>query len=108
MTGSKKGVKSQAAGGAKIKNEGQTKIVHITENNDHIDFTFQHADVAMPVLSIRKVAHRGCTASFWKGGGEIVFASGIRMPIIERLGFYFVCLKVKRPENASGGARPEP
>ena len=103
---SAKGVAYLAADGGKIVNEGEVRVVHATEAGDKVHFTFQHGKVAIPTLSIRGVAKRGARATFWDGGGEIVFKSGVRMPIIERHGVYFV--KIKRDVVAdTGGAAHE-
>ena len=90
------------------ENEGEIKVVHVTDQGDEVDFVFQNAKVPIPILSIRKLAHRGCKAEFWKGGGQIIFSSGIVIPIIERLGVYFCTLNIKPPDNPEVFGRPEP
>ena len=72
--------------------------MHVTNDGHHIDFVFQNGPVPIPLISIRKMAHRGCVASFWKGGGEIKFRSGIIIPLVERMGVYFCKLRVLPPK----------
>ena len=93
-----------------IPNEGQVTITHMTESGVEVPFTFQNIKVAMPILSIRRVAARGSVCSFWKGGGEIRFPSGTIIPIVERLGVYFVRLNAngRAAGNNQGYHRPAP
>ena len=83
-------------------------VTHVTEEGIEVPFTFQNIKVAMPILSIRRVAARGASATFWKGGGEIKFASGTTIPIVERLGVYFVRMKIKGKKSSEDFHRPAP
>ena len=84
--GQRKGHSYTCADGSKVINEGEVHIVHATDEGHKIDIIIQHVKTVVPLLSIRKFAHRGCAASFCKGGGEIRFASGVVMQISETCG----------------------
>ena len=66
----RKNASYMAADGGNLKHEGEVKVVHLTDQGDKVDITVQNIKTPIPRLSIRKFAHRGCTASFWKGGGR--------------------------------------
>ena len=88
-----------AADGGTIKNQGEVSVVHRTSEGHKVDFVFQHGDVPIPICSIRRMAHRGCEAQFWKGGVRILFASGIQIPRVERWGVYFMELDIQPPDD---------
>ena len=108
--GQRKMIECTAARGSKLPNKGQVTVTHVTDDGVEVPFTFQNIDVAIPILSIRRVAARDARITFWKGGGEIRFASGTLIPIVERLGVYFVKMKVKglEPKPDQGFPRPAP
>lgn len=62
------------------------------------------------MTSIRRLAHGGCVASFWKGCGKTEFASGVVMSIFERWGVYVAELDVLSPpeKQNTGFTWPEP
>ena len=72
---------------------------HTTEKGDKVNFTFQDGQVSMPILSITDVAKRGAKATFWDGGGELVLKSGTVIPILQRMGVYFIKLCLDEDAN---------
>ena len=74
-------------------------MVHVTDKKEKVDIVFRNIKCPIPLLSIRKFAHRVCRATFWKGGGEIVFNSGVVMPLVERMGVYFCQLDIQSPDD---------
>ena len=72
--------------GGTVPDLGSAQVPFRTADGHKFDIEWRNAPVAMPILSIRRVAARGARATFWKGGGEILFSSGIKLPIVERLG----------------------
>ena len=105
----KAGIQYTAADGSKIPNEGQVRLVHVTPEGATVTFMVQNAKVALPILSIRKLASRDAVATFWHGGGKVVMSSGIEIPIVERQGIYFIALNIQGlPDNQhSSFQRPE-
>ena len=85
--------------GGRLPNNGEVRIVHRTDDGHLIDVVFQNSPAAVPLISIRRMAHRGCVASFWKGGGEIKFSSGVTIPIVEKMWVYFCKLRALPPET---------
>ena len=58
----------------------------------------QNAKVNCPILSVKYFTNKGCRVLFRRGGGVIAFPDGRRIPFIERLGVFFVCLNVLPPD----------
>ncbi len=58
---------------------------------------FQNCTVPIPILSIRGTAKKRARATFWDGGGELVLRNGTILPIVERMGVYFIKLTLDRP-----------
>ena len=83
--------------------------MHVTPEGEQVTFMVQNAKVALPILSIRKLAKRKAVVTFWDGGGVAVMKSGIRIPIVERQGIYFMKLNVQGLPDAEhqGFHRPE-
>ena len=95
----KTGVAYSSAPGHVIPNRGEVTMDLKAENGVVLEqVTFQDAPVNMPILSVKYLAKRGSRVSFWNKGGVIKLPDGIRIPLYEAGGVYFVKLKVQPPE----------
>ena len=67
--GQKQGVQYKSASGQLIANEGEVEVVHQDPNGGRYSFTFQHAKVHCPIVSVTQLIHKGCEVTFHKNGG---------------------------------------
>ena len=99
--GSKKGTKYTNASGGFILNEGETEVIFVHDDDEGSEehIIFQHAQVHLPILSVRYLVRKGCVVKCVRGGGEINFPGGKTLPFIEKQGVFFIGLDIKRPDD---------
>ena len=85
-----RGVKYTNASGGHIDNEGEADVVHTDADGTKYRFTFQHADVQFPILSVRQLVRIGCKVIFTRRGGVIKYADGRRLRFVCKHGVFFV------------------
>ena len=95
------GLKHRAANGTAIDNQGEKVTQAIAKQGKDIRMTFQIANVAKPLGSVRAMLDAGNKVIFQKGNTYIEDKSGrVRTPIEERNGaFVFDLWKPKRGDN---------
>ena len=87
--GSKKGVHYVAAGGARIPNIGQKRVVFATPQGQVSAMTFQVADINKPLASVSKICKKGHRVVFDDDGSYIEHKSTKKRTMIrERNGVY--------------------
>ena len=91
------GVKYINASGGGMPNLGEADITHYQPDGTRFDFTFQHADVHYPILSVNQLVNVGCRVTFRKKGGVITYADGRRLPFTCKKGVFFVLLDIDGP-----------
>ena len=97
------------ATGDNVPNRGEADITFWTPDGNSRVTTFQNASVGMPILSISKITEEGNDVMFGAKGGYILhLESGLKTPLIKRLGVYFVQLKVPKKLLEGGFQRPAP
>ena len=95
------GLSYQAAGGAEIKNEGQTVIhSHDANGTKMPPLVLQVAKVGINILSVRKLTKAGCKCEFRDDGGTITLPTGEEVPFKIRQGIYMVKLYVLPPDGS--------
>lgn len=95
--GSKSGLKYKAANGELIDNLGEVHIRHLESDGTIYNFTFQHAKVHCPIVSVRELVSRDCSVTFHKYGGRIQYPSGKKIRFVLKGGVFFVLLNVLPP-----------
>ena len=97
----KRGVRYVSATGGTVPNEGEVEIVHRDPILGDFNFTFQHAQVGCPIISVRDlVGNKKCKVIFGEDGGVIKFPDGRKIHFILRNGVLFVLLRVVEPSNS--------
>ena len=105
----RRGVQYVGATGDNTPNKGEADIAFFTPDGQQRLTTFQNAGVGMPILSISLITEEGNDVLFSKNGGYIEhLASGVRTPLVKRLGVYFVQLRVPRKLAEGDFGRPAP
>ena len=84
----------KGADGSLIPNEGECHVTHREANGSTFSFTFQHAQVHCPILSVSELISRECTVTFHKLGGHIAYPDGRRIRFVAKEGVFFVLLNV--------------
>ena len=95
--GQDKGVKYVNASGGEIPNQGEADISHYDDKGVRYDFTFQHADVQYPILSVRYLVKLGCKVNFREHGGVAKYPDGRRLRFLCKKGVLFVMLDTNEP-----------
>ena len=80
------------ASGGDIPNLGEADATNTDHTGQQFGFTFQHADVMFPILSIRQFATKDCTILFKRNGGIVKYPDGRRLPFTTRFVGFFVLL----------------
>ena len=97
--GSKAGLKYKVASGALVPNEGEVHVKHKESDGTVYDFTFQHAKVHCPIVSVRELVMKDCWVTFHKNGGHIEYPNGKKIRFVTRGGVFFVLLNVLPPDT---------
>ena len=84
----------KGANGALIPNKGEIDVLHCEVDGTRYPYTFQHADVHCPILSVTQFVTRDCTVTFHKLGGHIMYPDGRRIRFVAKGGVFFVLLNV--------------
>lgn len=90
--GRRRGLKYKVADGRLVPNQGQVQVKHIDKDGATFDFTFQHANVHRPILSVSELVHKGCVDTFHKAGGHIQYPDGRRIHFVSKEGVFFAAL----------------
>ena len=97
--GQRRGLKYKVADGTLVPNEGQVHVTHRDGQGKSFQFTFQHANVHCPILSVSELVNRDCIVTFHKMGGHIQYPDGRKIRFIAKEGvFFFVELNVVDPD----------
>ena len=96
--GQRRGLHYKGADGTLIPNKGEVAIIHREADGSLFDFTFQHADVHCPILSVTYLVTRDCTVTFHKHGGHIAYPDGRRIRFVAKGGIFVVLLDVRKPD----------
>ena len=72
-------------------------MIHREKDGSLFDFTFQHADVHTPILSVTYLVTRDCRVTFHKYGGHISYPDGRRIRFVAMGGVFFVLLDIMKP-----------
>ena len=91
------GLQYKAADGSLIPNEGETDVTHVEADGDTYPFTFQHAIVHCPIISVRYLVTQDCVVTFQRLGGHILYPSGNRISFVCKDGVFFVPLNILPP-----------
>ena len=104
---SKRGQQYANANGTLFSGNGQFSIECTTAEGHRREFTFQNAQVAMPILSTGQIADQGNVIYYDQYGGHIInLTSGEQSRFIRRQGVYFIELRVNSdlvPDNHDQG-----
>jgi len=101
--GSKRGVNYEVANGEYIPNEGEKKLLAVSEEFAVRDITAQVCDVNKALLSVRRIAAAGHTVVFDSAGSYIIDKqSGEKMWLREEGGMYMLKMWVKAPFQRQG------
>ena len=92
--GPQAGLKYKVASGARVPNEGEVHVKHTEFDWTVYDFTFQHATVHCPIVSVRERVMKDCWVTFHKNGGHIEYPNGKTVRFVTRGGVLFVLLNV--------------
>ena len=95
--GSRAGLQYKAANGQLIDNEGEVYIQHREPDGSTYNFTFQHAKVHCPIVSVKELVLRDCSVTFHKYGGHIQYPDGKKLRFVSKGGVFFVLLNVLPP-----------
>ena len=99
--GSKRGVNYVAADGGLMPNKGEVNVTLKAENGVVLkDMKWQHADVNMPIMSVRRLCKRGSRVEFHRRGGTITLPDGNVIPFEKINGVYFVKLLIEPPDGS--------
>ena len=90
-----RGVKYTNASGGHIANEGGADVTHTEADDTQYRFTFQHADVQWPILSVRQLVRIGRKVVFTRRGGAIKHADGRRLKCVCKHGVWFVLFNLE-------------
>ncbi len=109
--GSKAGRNFVAAGGKRIRNEGQARLHFRGDRGANFTSLFQFAEVTRPLWSVGKICDQGFDAHFTKTKATILDQNGKEVLSFERRnGLYLGMIKMKnpkyKPKEDEGFARP--
>ena len=80
----RRGVKYMSATGGTVANPGQVHVVHRNPRLGDFNFTFQHAPVQCPIISIRdRVKGHKPKVLFYEEGGVIKYPDGRRIRFVK-------------------------
>ena len=91
------------ADGTLIPNQGETDVQHRESDGSTFSFTFQHAEVHCPILSVTYLVTRDCSVTFHKRGGHIAYPDWRRTRFVANGGVFFVLLNIMKPEFTRHG-----
>ena len=98
--GSKKGVNYVAADGGLMPNLGEVEVTLTAENGVRLEnMKWQHADVNMPIMSVRRLTKKGSRVEFHDKGRTIKMPDGNIIPFYMLNGVYFVKLLIEPPKG---------
>ena len=69
-------------------------MVHREHDGELYDFTFQHAKVHCPIISVREPVSKYCSVTFHRHGGHIEYPDGRKIRFVLKGGTFFVVLNV--------------
>ena len=95
--GQRRGLHYKGADGSLIPNRGERDLVHQEADGELYGFTFQHAPVHCPIISVKYLVTRDCRVTFHKAGGHIRYPSGKTIQFVAKDGVFFVALNVLPP-----------
>ena len=85
-----------------MPNLGEVKVTLKAENGVCLEnMKWQHADVNMPIMSVRRLTKKGSTVEFNDTGGKINLPDGSVIPFYMMNGVYFVKLLVMPPDGSN-------
>ena len=97
--GQRRGLQYKVADGRLVPNEGRVQVTHVDKDGAAFNFTFQHANVHCPILSVSELVHKDCVVTFHKSGGHILYPDGRRIHFVAKEGVFFVALNVASPDQ---------
>ena len=97
--GSRSGLKYKAANGELIANLGEVHLQHKEADGSIYDFTFQHAEVHCPIMSVRQLVEKDCEVTFHKYGGYIRYPNNKKVRFVTKGGVFFVLLNILPPKD---------
>ena len=96
--GQRNGLQYKAADGSLIPNQGEVKVQHVAKDGQCFNFTFQHAAVHCPILSVTDLVLQDCWVTFHRRGGYILYPDGRKINCVAKAGVFFAQLNIAHPD----------